>query len=328
MNLLREDFVSAIDDAKAHAPRVEPVKTLTLGVRVLDIATGGLLPNDVTVVAARSGQGKTEYATSIALANALNGSRVFFYALEAERGEIAKRIMYRLYSQLYFEDGIRPTLPLPMRYINFYKNLLTKELNLYRERVDALIEKTLQNISIFYRKTDFTLDTFKSTLQANQDRADLFIVDHLSYFDVDEDKANKEYSEIVKTVRDLALLSSKPIVLVSHVRKRDRRDQSFLPDVEDIFGTSNIYKIATKVILLAPDWSAGELQGAIKTFFHVGKCRHDGSVAGYIARVEFDRNINAYKNGYELGKYCRDIKDFAPIDNPNELPNWARPEWK
>jgi replicative DNA helicase len=69
---------------------------LTFGVQFLDEAVGGIYSNDLVLYGAKTGIGKTQLATITAMANAANGKRVHFFALEAEQHEIERRIKYQI----------------------------------------------------------------------------------------------------------------------------------------------------------------------------------------------------------------------------------------
>ena len=58
------------------------------GIKYLDAALHGIKPNDLILIGASSGAGKTELCTHIAKTNAKLGKRVRYIALEAEKNEI------------------------------------------------------------------------------------------------------------------------------------------------------------------------------------------------------------------------------------------------
>lgn len=134
---------------------------------------------------------------------------------------------------------------------------------------------------------------------------------------------NKAVTDIVKRIRDLALLSSLPIILVAHIKKADKKFRTVVPEIDDFHGTSNISKIATKAILLSPDREGPVDPKRFSTFFRVAKYRVDGSVSRYIARCIFNIETNRYEDNFDLGTSCEDGKGFSPLEGKHLWPSWA-----
>ena len=74
---------------------------LTFGVRYLDDAMKGISRNDLVLVGAPSGAGKTQFCVNLALKNSEQGKRVHYIALEAYEGEIERRLMFQTISNIY-----------------------------------------------------------------------------------------------------------------------------------------------------------------------------------------------------------------------------------
>lgn len=296
-------------------------KCLSFGVNYLDRATGGIYPNDIVTIGARSGVGKSEFATHIAIHNVLNGKRVHFFALEAEECEVERRIKYKLLADKYFTDGSIYQRDAKLSYASWYAGLHDATFEKYEKEVAEEFEKKFSNLHTIYRTNSFGIKEFEQALLSIQHETDLVIVDHLNYFDFDDDNENKALTDIVKRIRDLALLSCKPIVLVTHVRKKDRKDQSILPDIEDIHGTSNVSKIATKIIMLGPGKETSQ-KFKYSTYFRVAKNRINGSVSRYVARSDFDIRSNSYDQEFQIGHYSPYQEEFQPFTCEAEAPEW------
>jgi replicative DNA helicase len=67
-------------------------RVLSFGVKFLDVALGGIMARDMVLLGAVTGAGKTTLASVIAETNVERGKRVHYFALEAEHGEIERRI--------------------------------------------------------------------------------------------------------------------------------------------------------------------------------------------------------------------------------------------
>jgi replicative DNA helicase len=275
---------------------------LSFGVPYLDHALGGILKTDVVLLAGKSGQGKSEMAVQISLANAMAGKTVYHFALEAEKDEIANRVGYKaLVRRLYQSKFYSSEKP------NFLEWILGRQDHLVGKFENEVAEelRALSNFRVVYRNEQFTIEDFEKCLMAAKHDADLIVLDHLHYLDFDDENENQAYKRIVKKIRTLALEYSKPIVLVAHVRKGDRRAKELVPGVEDIHGSSDIFKIATKAITIAPAFDYQISEGKsfrLPTYIRIGKSRHDGSRARYTGLVVFNAKDNAYESKYKIGQ--------------------------
>ena len=151
---------------------------------------------------------------------------------------------------------------------------------------------------------------------------DLIIIDHLQYFTLTNPKNElQEMTEILKTVKEITDLHQIPVILVSHLRKKDK-DRG-LPGQEDFYGTSNIAKIASQAITITPSFNEQDaLTHRYPTFFRFAKSR-TGLKPNYAVMAHFNAKIGQYEPGYEIFK----LKGSFPEDSPLERhlwPNWAR----
>jgi replicative DNA helicase len=334
----REDLerlaTAALEHHQAFRPSVDRIQgesseritmrgeMLTFGVRYLDDALGGIVRRDLIMVGARTGAGKTQLATISALANCRAGRRVHYFALEAEDREIERRIKYQIVAREYYHrlnHGKR------IRYLDWYQGRLEDELGQYSELAEAeMRDSVAKNLHTYYRVDSFTSADFAEQLAKIATETDLVILDHLHYVDHAEDEnENKGYKRIVKQIRDSALRLGKPVIVVAHVRKADRKFVGLVPDVEDFHGSSDIGKIATKAITIAPDFEAQTGDPSLwSTFIHVAKCRQDNAVTRYVARCNFNTRTDSYQKGYTLGRLIdggREYKELAEA----ETPAWA-----
>jgi replicative DNA helicase len=86
------------DDVELWAETPLPVgevRGFSLGIPKLDYLTGGLHGDDLTVLTARPGIGKTALALQIADTLAEQGKRILFYSLEMRRKRVARRLASR-----------------------------------------------------------------------------------------------------------------------------------------------------------------------------------------------------------------------------------------
>lgn len=310
---IREERAERLKNAK------NPCK---FGIAYLDECLSGIYANDLIVVGASSGLGKTEIAVHFAITNVLLGKRVHFFALEAEAQEIERRIKYKLIADIFY-NVIRRYSNKSIDYADWYSGKIDEDVAPYEAEVDEMLRETYPTLTTIYRNHgDYTIQDFEKQLLAIQDETDLIIIDHLHYFDSDEQNENKAVKEIVKKIRDLALQLGKAIVLISHVRKKDRRWKQLVPSLEDFHGSSDIGKIATKAITLAPCRSGASDKTKFPTFISVVKNRTGSSRTRCLALTTFDVTKNKYSEEYYLGVETNE-SEFEAFKSTAQIPHWA-----
>ena len=136
-----------------------------------------------------------------------------------------------------------------------------------------------------------------------KNEVDLVIMDHLGFFDMADEKSdNRGTTEIMKQTRECVNQHDIPCVMISHVRKENTYDKKLLPDIEDIHGTSDVYKIATKVIITgkSQDTVSGN-QHLRPTYMRISKDRFGDSVESYIMQVQYDIREARFQQEYDIG---------------------------
>lgn len=295
------------------------------GIKYLDDCLRGLSTRDIVVVGAQSGVGKTELLTHLALNLSRAGSRVHYFALEAETNEIERRIKYKNLAALYFSDPERPKIP-HLSYAVWKSGEHSFELGAYEDQAKEITKKDMENVSTYYKDEkdfEFNVDTFCEKIKFIRGSTDLVIVDHLNYFDKKDPRDMSEVFKIMKHVRYSALNMGVPFILASQVRKRDKRDSSLVPDMEEIFGSSDVYKIATKVIMFAPNYAyKARDKKHFATLFRCQKNRDDSTAGRFVGEVLFDTTRNLYSDEY--GMYsAHGFKQNSNLLTGIDYPYWA-----
>lgn len=313
------DFVSAAERVKNESvERTQYVaRELPFGVPYLDDVLRSLLPHDLILIGAATGAGKTELARIIASANAELGKRVYYFALEAEPREIERRDKFATLCSLLGERGQLETLR-RMNYPDWYRNrvLVPRDVEAAAEQAIASKRKTLFT---YYRGAKFGPDEIKRLFLAIQSQADLIILDHLHYVDIEDENENRGFKTTIKLIRDLSIGIGRPVILIAHLRKTDARNKSLVPHINDFHGSSDISKVVTHAIQLAPAYDMPARRGHSPTYMYVPKDRHGGAT-GLVALCEFDRSARSYGLTYTLGRDRGGT--FEPIDF-DDRPSWA-----
>lgn len=290
----------------------------------LDDMLRGIMPHDLVLLGAWSGVGKTAKATQIAMKNVESGRRVAYIALEAEPLEIERRVKYQILvrlAQARRADGADDA-----SYQDWYLGRCTA-LDEFGDEADRLFVARYRGLKTFYRGAKFNAENLSTLVHAVQDEVDLVVVDHLHYVDLSEGLSeNAGYRDLTKTIRDTSLSTGKPVLVVVHLRKRDRVGRGIVPTLDDIHGSSDIAKIATRVVMIAPAHSIEATKWYLSpTFVLVPKDRVGGAT-GFVALCQFDRRSQTYADEYTLGR----VSDggyggkWEPIDfGVGSAPRWA-----
>lgn len=303
-------------------------KLLRFGVDFLDDALVGIFPNDLILLGAPSGVGKTQLCCNIAKANVDAGKRVHYIALEAHEYEIERRLKYPLVLKHYYADPQRPRMP----HINFTRWLMGQylgELANYEVEATRDFNSAYKNLFLHYKADKFGLTQLIESVCYASSETDLIIIDHVHYFDFDDDNENRAIKEIAKTVRTLVLEHNRPIVLVAHLRKRDRHNDELVAGLEEFHGSSDLFKIATRVITMAPGPATAEpgLEGCYETYMRIPKNRLDNGITRFSAKEYFDPKLGGYRNGlYEIGWSSQSRATGFELIEPAFYPDWARPK--
>lgn len=285
----------------------------------LDDILRGILPHDLIIVGAESGVGKTALVTGIAKSTARAGKRVYYFALEAEPREIERRIKYEVIAEFCKERKLPFTDSL--NYPDWYRGKFEGALGSLNAEVDELMAKQFAGLHTYYRGAKFDHEDIRRLFMAIQSQADLIILDHLHYVDIEDENENRGFKRTVKMIRDTALGMGKPVILVVHLRKKDDRSRGLVPEMDRIMGSSDIFKICTHAIMVAPcrviespHWAKA------MTFIHCPKDRM-GGISGYVALCAFDLRYRTYGKTYALGR----LSDHG--EHWTELKHGDRPKW-
>lgn len=293
---------------------------LSFGVDFLDMALGGVFPRDLVLLGAKTGLGKTTLASIIAETNVERGKRVHYFALEAEEKEIERRIKFRVLSNLAFK---RVQHPGRINYLDWYAGKLEPITGAWEGEADRLLAQRYANLRTFYPRGDFGADDLVKAFLSIQDQTDLIILDHVHMVEYDDVNENRGIKMIIKKLRDVALEVGKPVVVVAHLRKSERRSKYIVPDLDDFHGTSDLVKLVTKAIIIAPahDQDTG-VKHLWNTYIHPAKCRPEGSRTKYIGLVPFNVRSGRYESAFELGRAKNGGEEFDMMKQ-EDYPAWA-----
>lgn len=325
--LNKMEFISVSDSISNiyQTQKAIKEKILKFGIPVLDKATGGILKNDLILIAAKTGAGKTELATNIAMNNALDKKRVYYFALEAFKHELTFRIKYRVLSKLFYNSlqGLQVA-----RYPNFQDWLLGKQddlLSQFEVEAETILSNDLKTLFIGYKEKEFLVSNLANELLSIHNKADLIIIDHFHYLDFEDENENRSMKLAMQTIRNISIEIGVPVILVVHLRKSDRKDKQIIPSIEDIQGSSDIAKISTKCIIVSPSLiqQTSDKHHLRPTYIKIAKNRIDGSRCYYTYQANYNTRRNNYTNEIIIGNFIKE--DFIAIDPKDvKYPSWAK----
>jgi replicative DNA helicase len=300
---------------------IDPKTICTFGIRPLDEALYGILRNDLIVIGADSGSGKSELCLDIALHNARNGKKVVLYFIEGGASEAMSRIKWKLMCQRFFAEK-RTGIYLDYRKWRMNMHDQPEVMASLEEEACDIIEDTIDGNLFFYDfdKT-FTIEHLIESFRL-VGYSDLIVVDHLQYFDISEPRSElKEMSDILKRLKDIANFEQIPVILVSHLRKKDK-DRG-LPSQEDFYGTSNIAKISSVSITISSEGKQVEdfALNIYPTWFRIVKSRTKvSSNLGMLCNFELTNQ--RYAQEYDVWRLFNGIPTKVLSDS--EKPRWAK----
>ncbi len=318
---------------------IDSDKLCVYGIKPLDDALLGISKNELVVIGADSGVGKSELILDIARENAKNGKKVALFYLEGGHIEAMQRMKWKDICDIYYNERFKHEYiemdfrkwalnkdvdkkihEISAEVYNKNKDIYKDNLFFYPVSLDFKIEELLSSIIDFHKLTESKLGPFKH--EGIYD-LDLIIIDHLQYFSLNQ--VDNEITEITRIIREVKKITDHkniPVILVSHLRKKGR-DRG-LPDQEDFYGSSNIPKIASTAITIAPDTKEDNLSTNIfPTFFRVVKSRI-GLRANYAMRCNFNLTRRKYDDFYQIFRLdgLGNVVD-KPL-NFEDLPKWAK----
>jgi replicative DNA helicase len=287
----------------------------------LDDCLGGLFPQDLVLIGAATGVGKTAIATQAAQAGLNKGRRVYLFALEAEVGEVGAR--------LYFTElGLR-SKDTKLDYSGWlrgeYKHLDAQ----HHAAIIKTLTPNLERLHVLYKKRgDFTNRNLSQQLEAIAGQAEMIVLDHIHVIDTNGGEfTNDTQTKTIRLLRDCAFSGSVPVVVCSHLRKHQTGERTIMPDIDDLHGTSNLAKLAKQVILISRDWeSPWPTNTKVPTFMSIRKDRR-GRGSHQIAKMHYNVNTGLYDTTYELGRAVwKDRKHQWEVLPQEQIPHWATHE--
>jgi replicative DNA helicase len=299
---------------------------LPYGVTYLDDSFGGIISNDLIVIGAKTGAGKTQLATSISLTTAQGGNPAHYFALEAEENEIERRIKYGMVSDHYYRKcKERGDGAIYIRYTDWRQGRHDDIFHPIEKEIQDQLVEAVKNLHTLYRTSGvFDLKALEKNLLRVVHETRLIVIDHLHYIDTDDDE-NYAYKRVIKLIRDIVLKYGVPVIVIAHLRKnQNTRTAPLMNSIEDFHGTSDVPKVATTCIMMSPAHDHIAPQPWLwPTYIGGVKSRLDGSCTRYVGLTHFDARKGLYEPGYRVGR-LKDMGQEWEEALGAGMPPWAR----
>jgi replicative DNA helicase len=169
------------EEAKVLIKNWGKMQGISSGLKAVDYNTRGFVGGELIILAGETSHGKTALGVNMAVNVAKQGKPVLFVSLEITQVQLTARI-----GKIVGEDAL---LNLPI--------FMQKKDELNWRDIDGIISVAKEN------------------------GVELVIIDHLHYFTREVDKISEDLGRITKEFKKNANRHNIPIVLISHVRKKE-----------------------------------------------------------------------------------------------------------
>lgn len=289
------------------------------GLSFIDEPLRGIMETETILIGADSGYGKTELASILSMNIAAQGVKTLFIALECYDGEIEDRRKFPQISSkvwkekqevIYQKDWICGLYP---EYEHYEKEII-------------LDDNLKGNLFIRYRMNgeDYTEKTLTSDLDKVLKRKEIkfCIIDHIHHFDMENVYSeNIEMKNLIKKICNMSQMHHVPIIIFGQFKKKNMSNSTLVPDYDEFFGTSELYKNVSAVITMAPDFEAEANELEFPTLFRICKGRGGTQLKKYAFGAIYDAINKCYKKDYYLYQL---LKGGTKKEDVTRRPSWCK----
>jgi len=263
-NTLKAIMMAVMDDIeeKFNAPNEQKYFTAFYD---LDKITAGLHPEELTIIAARPGVGKTAFALQLMLNLAKKDCKCLFVSREMSQVQIAKRIL----SNLALVDGQK---------LRFCKSLVDSDW----PKITGILTE-IENMPIELNDKLSTIQEIRAYCRELKGKGsiDLLIVDYLQLCRSMKktESRRQEIEDISRQLKEISLEFSIPVIALSQL-SRDSSKTGREPELHDLRESGSIEQDADNVIFLHVPKETDEAADNFDIKVIVGKQRNGPT--GYI----------------------------------------------
>ncbi|MDE6008733.1 MAG: DNA helicase [Muribaculaceae bacterium] len=274
--------------------------------------SGGLTGTDLIIIGADTSQGKTSFATLLAVQSIMHSHKVAFYSMEMTPKQLAARIS-SMFSGVNSKDVLNGRLELNDIY-----------------RIDAAMEKINTDGLFFDGRSTSSLESIIASIRQLKMKQDIkgAVVDYLQLIRVEDKKLNREQA-VAKAARDLKNLAKELDIWIIALSQLSRRDKgSPVPSMAQLRDSGQIEEAADTVILLYRPKDNARFPAPFEdvsttgtALIRIEKGRNIG-VGEFICGFRPENTLFFPLNPTELKKLTNDSQDSSsiPILNRNGMP--------
>lgn len=281
--IIARTFTEVVEAGAKELIATRPEDIVSLCYPWLDEKLTGLFKGELVIVGGETGSGKTTFVTNIVY-KASKTTRATVFALEDRMNDYGIKA-------LYFKIGeIRKRENLPYYPWNDYRKNIIKDLEFSRILEQAKQELRNDNLIFIESSKRMSIETLEKAIEEQLlQGSQLFVVDHLHYFDLLRGKSSKaDYiEELMVRLKHFQNRTGARIIMVVHYRKTNGQK----PTLDSFKDSIAIVQNANYVINLWRDRS--DNADLTKTTFMIPKARNPNGEA--TIEVDWDKTINDYK---------------------------------
>ena len=280
-------FTEVLEKGHEELLNTKKEDVISFGYDWLDFQLTGLFPGELVVVGSESGCGKTTFATNI-IYKASQKHLCTVFALEDRLEDYAIKALYFKIGQLRKQMNDK-SFNYPWN--DFRKNdIQDPNFQTYLRQA----KEELKNDNIYFAKVDgmMNINILEKLIENQVARGvQLFLIDHLHYFDLyKSDMTKADYIETVMVrIKTLQRKTGARIILIVHYKKLDGKK----PTLDSFKDSISIIQNANYVINIWRDRSEGNREKQYKTTFYIPKSRNPNGEGK--REVEFDPTTGDYK---------------------------------
>lgn len=212
---------------------------ISSGITLLDRKLGGFRGDELTVIAGRSGMGKTSFALNLTVAALKQKKAVCFFSLEMSKEQLLQRLVC-------MRAGVEPEL---VRNGEVTPQQMTSLIEA-KEYSQREYEKTL---TIFDRPA-VTVSEIKADcrLMKRKKQCDMIIIDHLNLVRPENPRATavEGLTQITGALKALTKELKIPVILLCQLNRAVESQEDKRPSLKDLRGSGSIEQDAEQVIFL------------------------------------------------------------------------------
>lgn len=290
-------------------------KICKFGISFLDAVVNGIYDEDLLIIGAESGIGKSTIAEIIAFSCVQQGVKPALFSLENFAGNTRDKKAFELWKKGTKNWNVRFR-----EFIDLY-NKDPASMDDYVSEAEKLIN---QMVLIERTNKDYTIDILAKDFKRVVDEGcKVILLDHLDYFDAYEKDNDLQHTRrLMKEIRRLQDEYKVAVIGFSQLRKNVDKNIK-VPTYDDLYGSGDKVKQATLVLMVART-DEEPINGVYQTYMNLSKDRFGSKVA---CKIGFDIKTGTYGNIFlpvrVINRGTEVIEDFVSnAPKPSVINNW------